>query len=745
MRKPASPLDRVMTMSWFRSVRDTNAEIRRMSLRELDPHVTSRHACHGEPVKDARRFLPVFKPGEFREGREATNLVSIECIEGDYDLGKHDLSWIVARLADAGLAAYIYPTSRHVPGRERYRIIAPLSKPMLPAEWKRHYEFLNKVLNRTLDMNAGNLSHIYYIGALDCGVDPEPFHLDGPRLDFIDKVLERRIDDADNNVSLAEGPDDLDDIAFDTASLQDPVDPETVRSMLEHIEPDEHETWIKVGLILHHEMEEAGFEIWDKWSSRSANYGETDKRWTSFAKPGGRRPIGIGSLIRLARKGGWTGEIIDPDIERMNRKHALVSTRGRTSVATFEKDGSISFGQLKDLHAFYENDRVLKSGGGTETVSRKWWRSSRRRTYPDGVTFTPGRKTPGKLNLWCGWKVEPDVEGSCELFLDHVRTIICDGDQAAYDYLIGWLAHLAQRPWEIPGVALVLRGKRGTGKDTFVDYLVGFIGEHHVPTVSQQDHVTGRFNARLENAVLLHMQEGMWGGDRRIEQILKYLITSGRIEIERKGIDSYGSPSCLRVAISGNEDWMVPASVDDRRFAVFDVSNARQKDTKYFGALREEMANGGPAALLHYLQNYDLADFDVRNPPATKGLLEQKLKSLRGLERWWFECLDKGTILNRANFSTEDHDNDSWESRSIQIAKEELRQRYAAWIASRKYDGDPVDEREFTKLLRRLLSTLPTKRSRVDGERRWDFVLPPLEVCRETFEFWIGHGIGWSE
>ena len=54
------------------------------------------------------------------------------------------------------------------------------------------------------------------------------------------------------------------------------------------------------------------------------------------------------------------------------------------------------------------------------------------------------------------------------------------------------------------------------------------------------------------------------------------------------------------------------------------------------------MNGNGPAALLHYLQNYDLTGFNVRKAPETEGLRNQKIASLRNIELWWFEMLNRG-------------------------------------------------------------------------------------------------------
>ena len=52
--------------------------------------------------------------------------------------------------------------------------------------------------------------------------------------------------------------------------------------------------------------------------------------------------------------------------------------------------------------------------------------------------------------------------------------------------------------------------------------------------------------------------------------------------------------------------------------------------TEYFQALCDERDNGGLAALMHFLKNYDISDFQpaVRPQAVMEGMLEQKLFNL---------------------------------------------------------------------------------------------------------------------
>ena len=428
--------------------------------------------------------------------------------------------------------------------------------------------------------------------------------------------------------------------------------------------------------------------------------------------------------------------IINPVVAKLNEHHALVVVKGKALIATEKDDGSIDFGTIRDLDALYANQLVPVGDGKYEPASRMWFKSPSRRTYANGVGFFFDSAPPKTLNLWRGWAVESDSQGSCDKFLWHLRHIISAGDADQYTYFLGWLAHLIQHPEDKPGVAVVIRGAKGSGKDTVGEYVAQIVGRRHAPNVSQMSHITGKFNARLEAALFLHIQEGAWAGNRGAESVLKYLITSEQVEIERKGIDSYPLRSFLRMFISANEDWVVPASPDERRFAVFEADDGKKGNGSYFQALRQEMDGEGPAALLHLLQNYDLEGFDVRQPPLSIGLRKQKIESLRGFDKWWFEKLFHGELRDDAV---------AWDKAPIIIPCQELRSDYEFWTSKHRYRGDPINPSQFGEKLRNFIPGLQTERPAINGKRPRLYKIPLLEECRRKFASEMGgHDFDWD-
>src|SRR5690606_13114237 len=147
------------------------------------------------------------------------------------------------------------------------------------------------------------------------------------------------------------------------------------------------------------------------------------------------------------------------------------------------------------------------------------------------------------------------------------------------------------------------RGGKGTGKNALVDRVGYLLGNHYLLT-SNRRYLVGNFNGHLEHCLLFALDEAFWSGDKQAEGQLKDLITGSHHVIEHKGKEPYSVENCTRIVIIGNEEWLVPSSHDERRFAVFHVGDGRKQDRAFFQAMREGMERGGYRLLLRYLLDY---------------------------------------------------------------------------------------------------------------------------------------------
>lgn len=708
--KRVKPLDRTLAATEFSTIQASRKRDVNLSLRQLKKKIE-------DTVADSKQELPWIKLGRF--GNERTdkgsyrsnaNMLSFDGIEGDYDREQMPIAEAAARLRKAGIAALLYESASSTPEKPRWRAMCPCSWSLPPERREAIVARLNGVLGGVLDGASFTMSQAFYYGGVTGKPAPLTALVEGDYIDLRPDLDAGAMWKAGGREShKAEVGEDMRGLRSDIA-------------------------W-EIAMDLHHEGETK-----QTFLSRI----DQDPILKAWAKEKGERQVDRAWDRSKVEFDMWEAHIkalLPPvpdepsDIDALNRKYAVVRIGGKTVIAHFKPNGSIDFGNVSDLHAIHANDRVVlpNSRGKRVPASEAWMQSPKRLYYPNGVDFDPSRKLGSKtLNLWTGWGVEPDPRGSCKRLLNHLRNVICSGHVESYDYLVGWMAHLVQHPEEKPGVAPVFKGEKGTGKTVVSDYLAKMIGERHAPKIAQASHLTGRFNAHMEAALLLRVEEAIWAGDRSAESPLKNLVTSETLAIERKGIDVGMVRSVMRLIITSNAEQVVPASADERRWAVFNVSNSRVGDRAYFDAYAAEMEGDGPGALLHYLQHYDLTGFDVRTPPKTEGLLQQKLASLRDFERFWFNALYRGALPGRTEWKT-------------QIGAPGLAEDYNTNAKDDRFHAQHLDERAIGKKLRKLCPAVERERVGPRSDRKRYYVLPTLDECRSAFEKWLGASIDWSD
>jgi hypothetical protein len=418
-------------------------------------------------------------------------------------------------------------------------------------------------------------------------------------------------------------------------------------------------------------------------------------------------------------------------ISELNDKHAVVMVGGKCVIANEQINptfghADITFSSQADLIARYAN-RPVGHGQKRTSAGRAWLAHRDRRQY-EGIVFAPGEVVHGHLNLDKGFAVEPE-KGDCSRFLEHVLNNICKGDDELSDYLLTWMADSVQNRSRRPGISVVLRGRLGTGKGVLCSQFGSLFGPHFIQ-VSQASHLTGNFNSHLKDKLIVYADEAFWAGDKKAEGVLKALITEDTIQIEMKGKDVITLRNHIRLLISSNNDWVVPAGNEERRFFVVDVGDARIQDRTYFGAIVDQMSNGGREALLYYLLNYDLAGTTVGSPPRTNALRDQKEHSASPVQNWWFgRLMDGHTTSDGANWKTKIRTDTLYEDYFGFSEKIGVKRR--------------VTNVSFGKELKILSPDFERVRITNGKHRYWAYRIPDLESCRRHFDLRTGSEYDW--
>src|SRR5262249_7508723 len=183
--------------------------------------------------------------------------------------------------------------------------------------------------------------------------------------------------------------------------------------------------------------------------------------------------------------------------------------------------------------------------------------------------------------------------------------------------------------------------------------LLDSIGTEHA-LVAAPRYIVGQFNAHMASLLLLQADEAFWAGDKQAEGVLKDKVTGDHHRIEFKGIEPFRVRNFMRLLITSNADWVVPAAFGEKRFAIFDVGIEHKEDHPYFKAILHQMDNGGREALMHHLLNFDLSSVNLRSVPTTKALLDQQIASMRPEQSWWLDVLKGGQLPPVVEFGSGD-------------------------------------------------------------------------------------------
>lgn len=427
-------------------------------------------------------------------------------------------------------------------------------------------------------------------------------------------------------------------------------------------------------------------------------------------------PTGNQDISRLK------AEALMPELSQMNKKHAFIhSLSGKPMVLSkvyneFFLTDIVEFIAPESLIMRYANQVAPETSERDKNIPMgKWWLGCAHRKEYETATFEPDKpageyQRNGKLifNTWEGFAIEPKI-GSWKYTLKHIYEILCNKDRAKFKYVMRWLAWAVQNPGSQAEVALIFKGKKGAGKGTILTHFSKLFGRHGI-VIANREHLTGKHNAHLESSCFLFADEAYNPGDREVEGILKNLITEPSLAVEPKFRNLKISRNCLHICMATNNEWIIPATEDERRYFINQVDNKYAKGEcgdytrdQYFIKIWEELQGNGLPAMLYDLKNMQLEDFHPRyGIPVTEELRKQIQMSLPKIKTAMFYLLEEGIFPG-----------------------EKQEDKYLITIESLLEYIHKLDEHNYKSISRKILTNLLTELEiqtyRTQFKRYWSF------------------------
>lgn len=482
------------------------------------------------------------------------------------------------------------------------------------------------------------------------------------------------------------------EIEFQPIPVKRQYDAGEIQDIL-NILPDEcyeYDTWIKVGMAVCNitEGDNIGLGFYVDWSKKDEENFDLDlikKNWKYWGKKKTGNKLGLTFLRKLKSKYEpintkslktiyeTTYEKTESKqqsknavLKEMNNRIIFVKESGEFIIldkkqVRKENDEIISMPcwYLKNTnkardHFSDEIDiiNIKNEDGKIEEIKFnpfKWWCEWIDRRKVRTIGFDPrGNSNTDLFNLWNGFNVSKEVadtydEKEAEPILEHIKELWCNGDEDAYNYVINYFSHIIQKPHIKTGVLLALKSKQGGGKGIILDKLAQIIGDNHYAQNSNANFLFGDFNGQLEGKILINLDEAFWGGDKKLEGIIKNKITEKRQTINKKNKENYIIDCYANYIISTNNDWFAGTTEDDRRHFCLELNN------KLAGRMTEEtlkhvqpVLDAPCEAFAKVLYNRDISDFKPRIFKKTKLLQEQVERNWNSPKVWFNNVMKEG-------------------------------------------------------------------------------------------------------
>jgi len=235
---------------------------------------------------------------------------------------------------------------------------------------------------------------------------------------------------------------------------------------------------------------------------------------------------------------------------------------------------------------------------------------------------------------------EDDEYNTTLTFFRQLVELAAGGDHDMEVYILYWIAHILQKPFENPGTCIILTGKQGCGKDTLGDFISEWlVGRSYSHNYTSTEQFWDKHDCERMNKFFIKIEEASGFLNRQHLGQMKATITSHTLTVNPKGTKALTTSNYNRLFMTTNEGSPTKKEEDDRRFLLSACSPKRVGDHAYWTALRKALFNKeGAAIVAKFLLKCNLDNFDPKVMPfsayANAVMENDKSAEDQFLEQW---------------------------------------------------------------------------------------------------------------
>lgn len=295
-------------------------------------------------------------------------------------------------------------------------------------------------------------------------------------------------------------------------------------------------------------------------------------------------------------------------------------------------------------------------------VAKEWCSHPNARRYASTV-FKPGeprviRTARGAmLNRWQGFDSAP---GDCAPFLNLTSYMFGELEEDNKDFALKLLAYKAQHPGRKIPIAVFLVGTKGSGKSMWCELVQRAFAP--ASKMLQPTLLLSDYNSFVDRNVLLFIDEVTPRVMEQAGEMLKLLVSQPEVMLNEKYRPMKPVDNLGLYVLTSNYPEAASFSRDERRYFVVNTPDKVPGDegAAYYRRLVDYKNSSPGPAIMHYLLNYDLADWE---PPMEAPLTGARYNAYR-------EGLNPITSLAEQIMTADEHVIQMWIDNSMRWAAE---------------------------------------------------------------------------
>ena len=275
--------------------------------------------------------------------------------------------------------------------------------------------------------------------------------------------------------------------------------------------------------------------------------------------------------------------------------------------------------------------------GGPEPFYNHWSRDVNHRIYKryDFIPYNLVSSCPPDiLNVFEGFN--PEIYGEkvnlerrgkiLTPYIDLVREL-CGGVDEHAMYFHHFIAQMFQDPEHKPPVAIIFKGKQGTGKNMLLDALGNMINKTHYITSSNPEDFYGSHAEGYYRKIMVNLNEAEGKKTFDFEGMMKSMITEDTMTINPKNVRPSVVKNVARTIITTNK--ATPVSIDvrskDRRYVAYQTTDVYlNKSAKFWSQLYGHFRKPEfMSALYQWFMEFKVENYNwIKNRPLTEAYKE---------------------------------------------------------------------------------------------------------------------------